>query len=716
MGKHSIWLMLSLFLILVFGFTYRVFAVQQLPIDYDEDDYLAASQRYAHALRNSDLDFITNYSFNSEHPPLSKILFAAVITQIPEASFVPETDSSLPPVRSLPYQQLKLARMVSVVLGTLEVIALAVFDPLAGFLLALNSWHVKYTSQIMLEPLPSLMSLLSVLFYIRSKRKNLFWLSLSALAMSITAASKFTYCVAGLAIIADWLWASLPNHKPYTFQKILAWLAPVYLWGMIVFLIFLAVNPRMWIDPFKRLSEIILFHGSYAQSAHVKETGLPFWQPLVWLFNPATFNGNPFLLPTDAVIALLAIFGLRKMGRKNAIFTWWLGIGLVFLLVWPTKWPQYILTITAPLCVAASQGFHFSVWMPLKKVVSRKQEEKISGNESVKTKKINFRETRRAVPWLIPGTIILGLLAIYPIIFQFAMSLTDFSVYSIIDGIRGGVWRAVAQGLTGLENSVQVEVFGRTPIQNQVHYSGFSLLLQLFLGAAASPLVFNVLWTVTVVACQAILGVVLALVLNQKWVKFRGFWIILFILPWAIPEFVSALVWLRLLAPHYGWLSQIASMPADISIPVWYENLNSAFFAALLAGTWVGFPMIFLATLGGQKMISPDVYDAAAIDGASSGQTIREITIPLLLPLLLPVILVRVIFSFNQFYLFFVLGFPFPITTLSNVAFTFFSPLSGFGGKFAVAASINIFALMILLVMVIWFNKLTRLSESNHRA
>ena len=157
-------------------------------------------------------------------------------------------------------------------------------------------------------------------------------------------------------------------------------------------------------------------------------------------------------------------------------------------------------------------------------------------------------------------------------------------------------------------------------------------------------------------------------------------------------------------------------MPADISIPVWYQNLNSAFFAALLAGTWVGFPMIFLATLGGLKMISPDVYDAAAIDGASGGQTIREITIPLLLPLLLPVILVRVIFSFNQFYLFFVLGFPFPITTLSNVAFTFFSPLSGFGGKFAVAASINIFALMILLVLVIWFNKLTRLSEGNHRA
>ena len=716
MRRTRIGITFSILLVIFIAFSYRAFSVRQLPIDYDEDDYLAAAQRYAQALKTGNLDLLINYGYNAEHPPLSKILFGLALASVPEAPWIAESNSSLPPAKMLPNQQFRAARNVSMVLGTLQVAALAFFDPLAGAFLALNSWHVKYTSQIMLEPLPSLMSLLSVLFFIRAKRKNNIWLAFSALALGITAASKFTYCVAGLAIIADWLWSSRPREKTYSVKIVFAWIAPVILWGLGVFFVFFAVNPRMWADPFQRLRETILYHLSYSQSDHVKEAGLPFWQPLVWLFNPATFNGNPFLLPTDAVIVLLALLGLRKMGSKNSIFTWWLAIGFGFLLVWPTKWPQYILTISAPLCVAASQGFKNAIWEPIVNRFSRSRQNQLPKRNPPIQKRVLSRETKRALPWLIPGIILLGFLAVYPIVFQFAMSLTDFSVYSIIDGIRGGVWRAVGQGLLGWEKVVPVEVFGRTPIQSQVHYSGLYLLLQLFLGAAASPLIFNLVWTIAVVACQAALGVSLALLLNQRWVKFRGFWIILFILPWAIPEFVSALVWLRLLAPHYGWITQISKLPADVSIPIWYQDLNFGFLAALLAGTWIGFPMIFLATLGGLKMIPPDVYDAAAIDGASSSQTFRGITLPLLLPLLLPVILVRVIFSFNQFYLFYVLGFPFPITTLSNVAFTFFSPLSGFGGKFAVAASINIFAMSILLVLVIWFNRVTRASEGREHA
>ena len=371
MRKKKTWIKVGVLSIILLGFAYRWFSIQILPIDYDEDDYLAAAQRYAHAIKAHDFNSVINYSYNFEHPPLSKLLYGAAITLIPDAPLIPETTSTLPPAKSLPVLQFQFARMVSAGLGTLQVIALALFNPLAGLFLAIESWHVKYTSQIMLEPLPSFMSLLAVLFYLRSKKSGIIWVFLSAFALGITAASKFTYCIAGVAIAIDWLSISYPTTSGRDPKGILKWMAPVILWGTLSILVFFAVNPRMWSEPFLRLKETILYHGSYAESAHVKEAGLPFWQPLVWLLNPATFNGNPSLMPTDAIIAILAIFGLRRMGARNSVFTWWLVIGIGFLMIWPTKWPQYILTISAPHCVAASRGFSEFLWNPAKELFSR---------------------------------------------------------------------------------------------------------------------------------------------------------------------------------------------------------------------------------------------------------------------------------------------------------------------------------------------------------
>ena len=85
---------------------------------------------------------------------------------------------------------MRVARTVSAVLGTLEVLALAFLNPLAGLFLAIYTWQIKYTSQIMLEPLPSLMSALAVLFYFKARSRILArkpavllgWLILSAIA------------------------------------------------------------------------------------------------------------------------------------------------------------------------------------------------------------------------------------------------------------------------------------------------------------------------------------------------------------------------------------------------------------------------------------------------------------------------------------------------------------------------------------------------------
>lgn len=145
-------------IILLVGFValgLRLRAVSLLPIDYDEDDYLAAAQRYAPWMRAGDLQSIIDYSYNYEHPPLTKIVYALAILPLPEVNYLSETSPSLPAAGCLPQPHFRNSRLISAVLGSLEALALAMINPLAGFFLAIQTWQIKYTSQIMLEPLPA---------------------------------------------------------------------------------------------------------------------------------------------------------------------------------------------------------------------------------------------------------------------------------------------------------------------------------------------------------------------------------------------------------------------------------------------------------------------------------------------------------------------------------------------------------------------------------
>ena len=127
----------------------------------------------------------------------------------------------------------------------------------------------------------------------------------------------------------------------------------------------------MWSDPFGRLAQSLLYHGDYAQSAHVRQYGFPPWQPLIWLLMSVPWHPDVFVVALDPLIAILAALGLGRLWRKYRVFALWLAIGLGFLLIWPTKWPQYILTITVPVCLAAAEGFQGSVWAPLQAWLGR---------------------------------------------------------------------------------------------------------------------------------------------------------------------------------------------------------------------------------------------------------------------------------------------------------------------------------------------------------
>jgi len=149
------------------------------------------------------------------------------------------------------------------------------------------------------------------------KIPNLLWLSLSAIFLGITAASKYTYCIVGIAILVDWLWSTRPDDLRFNLKSWLQWLAPVLAWGILSIAIFFLANPYLWSHPLNRLKESLLFHGAYTQSETMRRAALPPWQPLVWLFGSVPWHPNVFPFSIDLYITLLAAFGIRRLWQRN---------------------------------------------------------------------------------------------------------------------------------------------------------------------------------------------------------------------------------------------------------------------------------------------------------------------------------------------------------------------------------------------------------------
>jgi arabinogalactan oligomer/maltooligosaccharide transport system permease protein len=303
-------------------------------------------------------------------------------------------------------------------------------------------------------------------------------------------------------------------------------------------------------------------------------------------------------------------------------------------------------------------------------------------------------------------------------------------VLSIRDGLQGGVWREAWAGLSGQTAPVPVTAFYGAPLgvtrevrdrgevafvplfpaglsyDDQVHYAGPALLWRIAAGAGADTMVFEVLWTALSVGLQGALGLAVALALHRRGLRFKGVWRAIFILPWAIPEFVGALIWAHVFEPTNGWLSLALHTPLN-----WQDDPLAALGVLLVAAVWLGWPLMMLAATAGLSMIPREVYDAAAIDGADGWQVFRLITWPLLLPLLLPALVIRAIFAFNQFYLFYVMRAHWPLVTFATISFYLFDTNRRTGGQFAVSAALNLFIVLVLALFVWGFSRWSKAAE-----
>ncbi len=163
-----------------------------------------------------------------------------------------------------------------------------------------------------------------------------------------------------------------------------------------------------------------------------------------------------------------------------------------------------------------------------------------------------------------------------------------------------------------------------------------------------STLAVTVLWTVANVVLHVTLGVALAMLLREPWVRGRGLFRAALILPWAIPSYITALVWKNLFHQQFGAINALIQLVGGDPVS-WFGSFSTAFAANLCTNTWLGFPFMMVVTLGALQSIPRDLEEAAEVDGAGGWQRFRHITLPLLKPALLPAVILGSVWTFNMF-------------------------------------------------------------------
>jgi arabinogalactan oligomer/maltooligosaccharide transport system permease protein len=161
------------------------------------------------------------------------------------------------------------------------------------------------------------------------------------------------------------------------------------------------------------------------------------------------------------------------------------------------------------------------------------------------------------------------------------------------------------------------------------------------------PFVQVFIWTIVFaflsVATTFAVGMALALALEAP-IKFRRFYRGFLILPYAIPSFMSILIWRGLFNTEYGAINTILGLNID-----WFDSPWLAKFAVILVNLWLGFPYMYLIGSGALQSIPAELEEAASIDGASEKQTFYTIKLPLLLQILGPLLIASFAFNFNNF-------------------------------------------------------------------
>ncbi len=170
-------------------------------------------------------------------------------------------------------------------------------------------------------------------------------------------------------------------------------------------------------------------------------------------------------------------------------------------------------------------------------------------------------------------------------------------------------------------------------------------------------LLWSFVFAIGTVIMQFVFGLLLAIVMQDKRMRGQKFYRLILILPYALPIFMTALVWKGMLNTDFGIINQIIGSPVP-----WLTDGTLAKLSLLVVNLWIGYSYMLLVVTGALTAVPGDLKEAAFVDGASAWRAFRSVVLPLLMVSVSPLLIASFAFNFNNFTLVELLtgGGPFP--------------------------------------------------------
>jgi multiple sugar transport system permease protein len=195
-------------------------------------------------------------------------------------------------------------------------------------------------------------------------------------------------------------------------------------------------------------------------------------------------------------------------------------------------------------------------------------------------------------------------------------------------------------------------------------------------------------------------GLGLALVLNQRF-RGRNLARAFLLLPFIVPTALSTVAWMWILDPTFSVVNWVLVNTGVIKAGFsWLGNATLAMISIIVVNTWRGVPFYGITLLAGLQTISPDLYEAAAIDGASAVQRFRYVTIPVIKPVLIIVTMFSIIFTFSDFQLVYALTHGGPANATQLYA-TYAFDIGMSGGQLGMGAAVALSMLPALGLLIV---------------
>ena len=279
---------------------------------------------------------------------------------------------------------------------------------------------------------------------------------------------------------------------------------------------------------------------------------------------------------------------------------------------------------------------------------------------------------------LAPAVIVIFAVVIYPFVYNIIISLSNMSMTHFRD------WKII-----GFQQYIKV--------LTDVNF--YWVFLK------------TVIWTIVNVFFHVVIGVFLAIMLN-RYLPGKAIFRTLLIIPWAMPQYITALTWRGMFNYEYGAINLILTHWFHLPAVQWLNDPLFAFIACLITNIWLGFPFMMVIAYGGLQSIPREMYEAADVDGATSWQKFWKITLPHLKPVMTPAIILGIVWTFNNLNVIWLVSNGGEPSDKTHILVSYVYKAAFNLYRYGYAAALSMIIFIILLIFGIIFMKKTKATES----